>query len=429
MSAVPNQTCFSPESTCIWGRPPSRNTPSTRAECTSLSLGDYALDGAYSPHILGTNARCTTTALSSPTASNSATERSLRVVVVERVCGGGRTCTSATSPLRRCRLTASRAMPGSADEPLRTQPWVRGGSPSISQQSCDDCDMTLSLAWIRILNPNISELLFASDSRLSGGNRFDYVAKLFPLPRTDCGMAFAGSTYWAYPMMTALVRATEIHRPAATHALPLRQYFSHLLQILNEMQQAVHSYAEGENIPDFTLTVGGWDWKELRFRIWQIDFDTNTMKFTLNKRESIIGVSTIGACNIAGDTDAVGKARKLLKERLQSKYGRDMRSPGAHLNLEPFEVLRDMLRESGSDSTIGGSPQLMKVYQHMNTQVHAVMWPRAGVERPYYLGRPLLDYERADGLWAFNPDTLVSSMISGSRRPNAYSDGSEQEIE
>jgi hypothetical protein len=37
----------------------------------------------------------------------------------------------------------------------------------------------------------------------------------------------------------------------------------------------------------------------------------------------------------------------------------------------PFEVLRDVIREARCDS-VGGPPQVAKVYRHLNTQFFAV---------------------------------------------------------
>ncbi len=64
---------------------------------------------------------------------------------------------------------------------------------------------------------------------------------------------------------------------------------------------------------------------------------------------------------------------------------------GGGFDMEPFEVLRDMIR-SGKYPSIGGAPQIAKVYKYMRTQFFAVQWPdNTGV--PHILGRPALNYE------------------------------------
>jgi hypothetical protein len=59
--------------------------------------------------------------------------------------------------------------------------------------------------------------------------------------------------------------------------------------------------------------------------------------------------------------------------------------------MEPFEILRDMIR-SGDYPSIGGAPQVAKVYKYMRTQFFAVRWTDSnGI--PHALGRPALGYE------------------------------------
>jgi hypothetical protein len=275
--------------------------------------------------------------------------------------------------------------------------------------------MTLSIAWVRTLNTNVQELVFASDSRLSAGNRFDHATKLFVLPRSDCGLAFAGGTYWAYPMTIALANATAIHVPSATRALQLSAYLSHLVKILNQMQNSVHTYATGENIPDITILFGGWDWIHKRFRLWSVEFDQTEMKFISAERNGSNGFGGLGLIEFAGDKKFVMSARKRLKDIVQHKHGMAMRDNNARFDLEPFEVLRDILREVNPADSVGGAPQLMKAYQHMNVRHQGVYWTSTQGRDICYSGRPLLDYERADGLWVLDPDTLRAHSIHGER--------------
>ena len=65
--------------------------------------------------------------------------------------------------------------------------------------------MTLVLAWTRKRGAS-EELVLASDSRLTGGFRFDEAPKLFPFPRGDCAMAFTGGSYFAYPLILQIMR-------------------------------------------------------------------------------------------------------------------------------------------------------------------------------------------------------------------------------
>lgn len=280
--------------------------------------------------------------------------------------------------------------------------------------------MTISISWVRTLTPNVQELVFCSDSRLSGGNRFDYATKLFSFPRSDCGLAFAGSTYWAYPMAIGLMHATELHVPAATRALELPQYLTHLTKILNQMQAAVHNYARGANVPDITFLFGGWDWIRKRFRLWKLVFDKEKMSFIAHERKSSNLFGNLGLIEFAGDNEFIEVARIRLKHLAQERYGKQMRGTKAFFNFEPLEVLRDILRQTNKSDSVGGALQLMKVYQHMNTRFQGVYWGKEQTRKAYYCGRPLLDYERADGLWVLDPDTLKSTLFgsAGTEKAN-----------
>ena len=72
--------------------------------------------------------------------------------------------------------------------------------------------------------------------------------------------------------------------------------------------------------------------------------------------------------------------------------------------MEPFEILRDMIRDD-KYSSIGGPPQVMKVYCHMNSMPFCVYWPDRQSGKLSFLGRPLLGYESTEYL-AIDPDTL-----------------------
>ena len=72
--------------------------------------------------------------------------------------------------------------------------------------------------------------------------------------------------------------------------------------------------------------------------------------------------------------------------------------------MEPLEVLRDMLRDGGHPH-IGGAPQLVKIYRHLNCLPIAVAWPDKNSGKVTELGRPYLDYEIPR--WpVLDPDTL-----------------------
>ena len=58
--------------------------------------------------------------------------------------------------------------------------------------------MTISIAWTR-KESDVEQLAFASDSRISAGEKFDACPKMLVLPRGDCGIAYAGTWATLFP--------------------------------------------------------------------------------------------------------------------------------------------------------------------------------------------------------------------------------------
>ncbi|MBF8709654.1 hypothetical protein IR016_22980 [Pseudomonas putida] len=274
--------------------------------------------------------------------------------------------------------------------------------------------MTIAAVWVRTLDNGVEELVFCSDSRLSSGKRFDHCQKTFCFSRTDAAICFAGRTDWAYPMIIAAIKAANIHFPSQVRALGLSKFKSHLVDILNQMQREVHSYARGENIPEVTFIIGGYDWFEKAFRIWRIKFEALENKFIAHERKGSSRFGSLGKIEIAGDPEWITEVRVRLKGLAQKRYGQNMRQPeSAKFNMEPFEIIRDLLRESTANDSIGGAPQAVKVYQYLNSTDVGFFWPSADSGRLFISGRPLLEYERASINSVIDPDTLNSTWSSG----------------
>ena len=73
-----------------------------------------------------------------------------------------------------------------------------------------------------------------------------------------------------------------------------------------------------------------------------------------------------------------------------------------------------MLRDEHRAETIGGFPQLVKVYQYMQTAPLGVYWPAKEGSIIHLQGRPCLGYERIDR-WILDLDTLISDCPAYSR--------------
>jgi hypothetical protein len=258
--------------------------------------------------------------------------------------------------------------------------------------------MTISLAWVRKVGA-VKELVLASDSRLSFGCKWDCCPKILALPRGDAALCFAGNTMYAYPVMIQAIAAVSQHPKLLSRGMDLDDLKSHLLRVLNGMVSLIHDLPKDvDNTPDTTFLLGGWSWKNSKFKVWLLHYDASLKKFTFRPAGRWTGLNTDKVLSFTGDYSAEYKGRliSLLRERKKLQ--------GGGFDMEPLEVLRDMLREPAFH-LIGGAPQMMKVYKYSNFQPYAVFWPDKAAETINLLGRPLLDYEQSAYL-VLDTDTM-----------------------
>lgn len=258
--------------------------------------------------------------------------------------------------------------------------------------------MTISLAWIRKVN-TVEELVLASDSRLSFGCRWDCSPKILSFPRGDCAISFAGNTMYAYPVILQAIAAVSQHPRLLSRGMDLDDLKGHLLRVLNSMVSLIHDLPRGEETdPDTTFLFAGWSWKHGRFKIWVLHYDAHIKKFTFRPTNKWRGLNNQKVFAFTGDYETEYKDRLVNVLRTKNK----LTSGG--LDMEPLEVLRDMLRDAKFD-LIGGAPQIMKIYKYSSSKPYAVFWPNKASASVSLLGRPLLDYERSDYL-VLDTDTL-----------------------
>ena len=252
--------------------------------------------------------------------------------------------------------------------------------------------MTLGMAWIRSTG-GIRELVVISDSRLSGGQFWDANPKIMLLPRSDCVISFTGNTSAAYPLMIQAYNAILMFEAAGNRGLDIPELKGHLIRVFNRSISFISHLPVGQEFPDepgAIFMLAGYSWRQKKFRIWKLFFDSNLKRFTFRPTTAWTGEGQEEKLiTFVGDQEVVTEARKLLVEYLR-KNGR-LASGG--INMEPFEVLRDMIRGS-KFSSIGGAPQLVKIYEHMNAVPAGVFWPDRETGTVSVLGRPLLEYEK-----------------------------------
>ena len=281
------------------------------------------------------------------------------------------------------------------------------------------------MAWVRNVGDQ-QELVFSSDSRLRWAGAWDACQKIFPLSRGDCAIAFAGDTKFAYPFIHAAINAIELHRGSSRRQIDLFEAKSVLLNSINAMLSELRDFCVGQDQfeePDLRLIFGGYSWKKKQFALWKFHFNNGEREFQsaeiaewegmgTNRKLVVLGdpnaspstlrrAARTNGTAVEVDEDIEAIAKRALINLLDSRSLRG----GSGLNLEPLEVLRDLIR-SDSSPYIGGAPQIVKVYQHMNVQPFGIRWP-SNEGRVAVLGRILPAGEKLH-VPILDPETLMT---------------------
>lgn len=274
--------------------------------------------------------------------------------------------------------------------------------------------MTITAAWVRTLK-DCKELIVVSDSRLNGGKKMDCGQKVHMLPRSDAFICFAGDTSWAYPLMHQVILAISTYERSSSRAQDIVELKSHVLKVFEGLREAVHDASGDEGIPSAEFLFGGYSWIRKRFMIWRIHFQKGMNIFEANPAKEWKGNPWI----FAGDKDHVEQAREDLSTMLKSREHAPHQVAKFKFDWEPFEVIRDMLRKVDGtkkiykEASIGGAPQVLKIYEHLSSRYLAVDWMinhQENSEGVYICGRKILGYE-TPSLWILNPDTLVTRHL------------------
>lgn len=241
----------------------------------------------------------------------------------------------------------------------------------------------------------------ATDSRLRAGRAWDVGPKILALPRTDCAICFAGDTDDAYPLMLHMASAVGDYPKSRSRGMDIHDLKGHTLRVFDHRRTYMSDLPNGQANPGpagAQFIFGGYSWRKKRFAIWLLRFDAHLGKFAFRPATRWRQGNLAKQIMFAGDYIPEAKARlvTLLRTRMKLTSG--------GFDMEPFEVLRDMIR-SGEYPLIGGAPQVFKIYEFLNTQPYAVVWPQRSEGTVTLLGRPLLPYERTSSM-VLDPDTL-----------------------
>jgi len=271
--------------------------------------------------------------------------------------------------------------------------------------------MTITAAWVRSLK-NYKELIVASDSRLNGGKKLDCGQKIIALPRSDAFICFAGETDWAYPLMHQVISAISTYEKSRSRAQDIVELKTHVLKIFEGLRELIHDAVEGQEIPSAEFLFGGYSWIRQKFMIWHISYSPGMDCFEARPAKEWKGQPWV----FAGDREHVERARLMFSDKLNDKGAGPHQVNPFKIDWEPFEVIRDMLVEVKSNylkfehGSIGGAPQVLKIYQHLSSQILGVKWSNNGdtQEHTYISGRKALGYETPDA-WVLDPMTLMTS--------------------
>ena len=228
------------------------------------------------------------------------------------------------------------------------------------------------------------ELVVASDSRLRPFG-WDAAPKIVPLPRDDCVIAFAGGTFYAYPMILQVVNTVTSWAKAENRGQPLEELKGHLLRVLNRMLDEVTDPPTQPDVPDAFFLFAGFSWKSQKFLLWTLHFDAHLGRFTFRPATRWKGGNTAKVLALVGDE--LDEAKRRLTELLRASG----KLKGGGFDMKPLQVLVEMV-DSTAFQSIGGPVQVVKVYRHLQVVLFVV--ERNGVRS--LLGRPLLDDERPD---------------------------------
>jgi hypothetical protein len=269
--------------------------------------------------------------------------------------------------------------------------------------------MTLCLAWIREAGED-EELVFATDSTLTGGEKWNHGVKLFELPRTDCLICFAGETQRAYPLILNLISTIKHNEDLKNPALDIQEVLYGIVELFNELVNSIFDYPAvvAEAIgSEAKFLFGGWSWKESRFKIWRLYYSSDSKGFIWND-ETAVKKSKMRVA--IGDPEEEGNNIAKVADHKYRDLIHQLNREDDLLDMEPLTVLVQMCRDAAIRE-VDGAVQIGKVYKSGTVEFFGVMWQSA-FGNPTFLGK---DYGRHDKprVRYFDPDScqVIESEI------------------
>lgn len=263
--------------------------------------------------------------------------------------------------------------------------------------------MTLCTAWIRQAN-DTEELVFATDSCLTGGEKWKHGIKLFELPRKDCLLCFAGDTMRAYPLILNLVSSIHLDKYLQSPSATLEEILEFLSELFTRLVKTITEVGKDRihvERGSAQFLFGGWDWQKGAngsFRVWKLYYSADVEGFIFdeltNARNQTISYTFMGNAGSFGDIEREAKERfkKLLSDEDRI---------GSKLNMEPLRILCGISLDK-TIREVDGSLQIAKVYKSSRTEFFGIYW-ESSKGKPCFQGReyneinkPLVRYFNSD---------------------------------
>lgn len=234
--------------------------------------------------------------------------------------------------------------------------------------------MTLAAAWIECRDPerpNFGRLCFASDSRTTPGP-IEGVTKVLLFSRPDIAAVWAGDFRYAALLSSHLdvaLSATAQMRDRAVDVARLLQLARP--QVVDHLQATTVSDTKSflvnpeAQVPErMTMLVGGYSIEYSRWVTMRISWDPSARRW----RASVNWV-------VPSQVTWIGDRRYCERARTLSKRIRRRRSQTAcDWHMEPLAVI-DNYRRDVNATSIGGDPQLAKVFIHGAALSYAIREP------------------------------------------------------
>jgi hypothetical protein len=244
--------------------------------------------------------------------------------------------------------------------------------------------MTLCVAWIRQAN-STEELVFATDSTLTGGEKWDHGIKLFELPRKNCLLSFAGSTARAYPLILNLVSSITIDKHLDSPSTNIEEVLKHIAELFTDLIRRIVKEIVSEDIHELRsgarFVFGGWDWQRGLFRVWELFYSKEVEGFLF--KEITDDDTKTRFYTFVGDAqqdDFIEQTKRRFQQLLIDEDKLDSK-----LDMEPLKLLREIALDR-SIREVGGSLQIAKVYKSSRTEFFGITWP-SSESPPYFQGR------------------------------------------